>query len=100
MTTTIDQSSSQFKQFANHLLVLRADANIVYDFYLQANHLADLKKSAIDFQQVIRSGHLNSIKQYVSRQLAECRVIHLQCRRGRIPFLDDIGCGCITNSPK
>jgi len=100
MTTTIDQSSSQLKQFANHLLVLRADANIVYDFYLQANHLADLKKRAIDFQQVVRSGRLNSIKQYISRQLVECHAIHLQCRRGKIPFLDDIGCGCITNSPR
>lgn len=98
--TTVDRSTMQLKQFANHLFVFRVEANLIYDFYLQANQLDYLQKNEIEFQQVIRSGRLDIIKEYVSQHLPECYAIDLQCHRGTIPFVDDSGCGCVTNSPQ
>lgn len=95
----IDRSPTQLKQFAKHLLIFRVETSTIYDFYLQASQLGDLQKQEIEFQQVVRSGHLNSIKEYVSQDLLECQAIHLQCQTGKLPFVDDLGCGCITNAP-
>ena len=33
-------------------------------------------------------------KQYVSRDLEQCKLILFQCVEGRVPFSDESGCGC------
>jgi hypothetical protein len=38
-------------------------------------------------------------KQYVSRDPAQCAVIHFLCTEGSFPFIDDCGCGCQTGEP-
>jgi hypothetical protein len=35
-------------------------------------------------------------KQYVSRDPAQCALLHFICAEGSSPFFDDCGCGCQT----
>jgi hypothetical protein len=82
-------------QFEIHTVITRQEAGLAYDFYAKAKNFSNL--NAIDFviQQIMHSGRLDTLKDYVSKDPKECGDIEWDCNINEEPFSDRTGCGCL-----
>jgi hypothetical protein len=86
----------EFSQFELHIIIHRTEVNLAYDFYVQADSLKQMKSIEPVYRYFSRSGKFNPVKNYLHKDLEQCKTIKLECDSNKQPFTDALGCGCVT----
>jgi len=91
--TQVD-AMKEFNQFELHTVILRTEVNLAYDFYVRAESLKQLKSIDSLYRHFMDSGKLNPVKNYLNKDLEQCKTLKLECDSNKKPFTDELGCGC------